>query len=100
MKSIAPSSLDSRLPTDTGMTNAQHYTAPSVSYRVQGHYPTRQQTTPRISVREILKMPKGMHPKPNQHCWTCRDLNREAMLCEMSVLISELVNLALRMHSE
>src|SRR6202042_3653831 len=47
------------------------------AYRVQGHQQTRFPLTPRLTVADILKMPKGTRPKPKSPCWTCRDLNRE-----------------------
>jgi hypothetical protein len=50
--------LDSRLG-NSSTAPFQRYTLASARYRVQGHIPINNTTTPRMTVKEILKMPKG-----------------------------------------
>jgi hypothetical protein len=76
MRATSGSALDSRLPQDSRMKALNAY-VPAAAYRVQGHHPSNP-TPPRLTARDILKMPKGTRPKPNKPCWTCKDLNREA----------------------
>ena len=70
MATADPANLDSRL------SHKPTFPHPQATYRVQGHAPI-QQSAPRLTYQDILKMPKGSRPKPNKPCWTCKDLNKD-----------------------
>src|SRR3979490_1883373 len=60
--SFNPRALDSRLG-DSSTAAQRNYTPASASYRVQGHTPARPHLQTRLSIKEILAMPKETRPK-------------------------------------
>ena len=64
-------SIDSRL-ADPGTPSYRRTPAAPATFRVQGHVPARQ----RLTVTQILRMPKGQRPPPGSPCYRCRDLGK------------------------
>src|SRR5882757_1875181 len=74
VRSFNLKSLDSRLG-DSSTTGPQQYTPASQAYRVQGHTPAPARQQCRPTIKEILAMPPGTHPRPPRPCYNCEKLN-------------------------